>query len=81
VIVVVSDGQDSCGADPCSVARSLKAQKPKLTINVVDIVGDGYSNCLAQLTGGKVLTPNSGLAFESTLKQATKEAQKPAHCK
>ena len=81
VIVVVSDGEDSCRRDPCAVARSLKASKPKVTINVVDIVGDGYANCLAQLTGGKILTPKSGMAFESTIKQATGEAQKPAHCK
>lgn len=81
VIVVVSDGEDSCHRDPCAVARSLKARKPRLTINVVDIVGDGYANCLAQRTGGKILTPKSGLAFESTIKQATGEAQKPAHCK
>jgi Mg-chelatase subunit ChlD len=81
VIVVVSDGEDSCNQDPCAVARSLKARKPRVTINVVDIVGDGYANCLAQLTGGKILTPKSGMAFESTIKQATGEAQKPAHCK
>lgn len=81
VIVVVSDGRDTCRGDPCAVARALKSRKPKLTINVVDIVGDGASNCIARATGGRVLTPQSGMAFEQTIKKATEEAQKPAHCK
>ncbi len=56
VLVVVSDGDDTCGGDPCAVARALKAQKPRLTINVVD-VGDGKAACIAKATGGKELTP------------------------
>jgi Mg-chelatase subunit ChlD len=81
VVVVVSDGEDSCGVNPCAVARMLKARKPKLTINVVDIVGNGAANCLAQLTGGKILKPESGMQFESKMRQAVKEAEKPAHCR
>jgi hypothetical protein len=81
VIVVVSDGEDTCMGNPCAVARALKARKPKLKINVVDIIGDGKSNCIAHATGGKVLTPQSGVTFEQTIKQATREAQKPAHCR
>lgn len=80
VLVVVSDGEDSCGGDPCAVARALKAQKPQLTINVVDILGNGVLACMAEATGGKVLKPEDGLAFERTIQQAAAEAQKPAYC-
>ncbi len=80
VIVVISDGEDTCQGDPCAVARAMKARKPKLTINVVDILGDGASNCLAQATGGKVLTPRQGMSFEKSIQEAAEEAQKPAHC-
>jgi Mg-chelatase subunit ChlD len=80
VMVVISDGEDSCGGDPCSTARRLKAAKPQLKINVVDITGDGAANCLATATGGRVLKPEDGLAFEKTIKQATQEALKPPHC-
>ena len=80
VIVVISDGEDSCGGDPCQAARALKATKPKLTINVVDIVGSSAARCVAQVTGGEILTPQDGLAFEKTIRRATKEALKPAHC-
>lgn len=81
VMVVVSDGEDTCGGDPCAAARALKARKPLLKINVVDIVGDGKSNCIANATGGRVLKPESGSAFDETIRRATQEAQKPAHCK
>ena len=81
VMVVVSDGKDSCGGNPCAAAASLKAAKPKLKINVVDIVGDGAVNCIANLTGGDVLTPRSGMNLDQLVKRAASDAQKPAHCK
>ncbi|MBM4201892.1 MAG: hypothetical protein FJ189_11480, partial [Gammaproteobacteria bacterium] len=81
VMVVVSDGKDSCGGNPCSTAAALKAAKPKLKINVVDIVGDGAVNCIANLTGGDVLTPRSGMNLDQLVRRATSDAQKPAHCK
>ncbi|MFZ1414657.1 MAG: VWA domain-containing protein [Defluviicoccus sp.] len=80
VIVVISDGEDSCGGDPCQAARALKAAKPNVTINVVDIVGSNAARCVAQVTGGQILTPEDGLAFEKTIRKATTEALKPPHC-
>ena len=80
VLVVISDGEDSCGQDPCATARRLKASKPQLKINVVDIVGDGAANCLAIATGGRILQPEDGLSFERMIKRAAEEALKPPHC-
>jgi hypothetical protein len=80
VLVVISDGEDSCGQDPCATARRLKNSKAQLKINVVDIVGDGAANCLAAATGGRVLQPEDGLSFEKMITRATEEALKPAHC-
>ena len=81
VMVVVSDGKDSCGGNPCAAAAALKAAKPKLKINVVDIVGDGAVNCIAQATGGDVLTPRSGMNLDQLVKRAARDAEKPEHCK
>lgn len=80
VIVVISDGEDSCGGDPCAAASQMAKAKPKLKINVVDITGSGAANCLAAITGGKVLKPDDGLSFEKTIRQAAQEALKPSHC-
>lgn len=80
VIVVISDGKDSCGGNPCQIARVLKARKPLLTINVVDIIGNGAVNCMATATGGKVLKPGDGLAFERTIREAAAPVLKPDYC-
>lgn len=80
IVVVISDGDDTCGGDPCAVARALKAQKPRLKINVVDIAG-GESRCMATATGGRVLTPGSGLDFQNKITSAAAEAMAPAHCR
>jgi Mg-chelatase subunit ChlD len=80
VIVVISDGEDSCGGNPCAAARALKAAKPEVVINVVDILGNGAGKCMAAVTGGRVLKPEDGLAFEKTIRKAAEEALKPAHC-
>ncbi len=80
IIVVVSDGDDSCQGDPCATARALKARKPQLTINVVDIIGNGAGSCMARATGGKMLTPHDGLAFEKSIREAAQDAIKPDYC-
>lgn len=77
VLVVVSDGDDTCGGDPCAVARALKAQKPRLTINVVD-VGDGKAACIAKATGGKVFTPRNPAELDDMIKRATGQ---PTNCR
>ena len=53
--------------DPCAVARQLKSAKPRLKINVVDITGEGYANCLAELTGGRVLSSTSGMPMDQMI--------------
>lgn len=77
VIVVVSDGEETCRGDPCAAARALKAAKPMAIINVIDISGDGKGRqviqCVAQATGGQVLTPQSPMDFGRTLQQATRQ--------
>ncbi len=75
--MVVSDGEETCRGDPCAAARALKAAKPRAIINVIDISGDGKGRqviqCVAQATGGQVLTPQSPMDFGRTLQQATRQ--------
>ena len=56
VMLVISDGVESCGQDPCAVAAALARAKPHLKINVVDITGTGAGNCVARATHGQVFT-------------------------
>src|SRR3546814_18745838 len=82
VIVVVSDGEETCHGDPCAAARALKAAKPNAIINVIDISGDGKGRqviqCVAQATGGRVLTPQSPMDLARTLQQATQQPDRSA---
>ncbi len=63
VIVLVTDGDDSCGA-----------RKPKVKINIVDLSDGSQSSvlrCVANATGGQVLKPNSAMDMDKSLQRAT----------
>jgi hypothetical protein len=81
VIVVISDGKESCRRDPCGTARRIAHSKPMLTINVVDITGTGAGNCVASATGGKVFTAKNAQQLNTMLRRATQEVSGPARCK
>ncbi|MFZ4833143.1 VWA domain-containing protein [Rouxiella sp. Mn2063] len=70
IILLVSDGDETCGGDPCKVAAELKRLKPRLVVNVVDILGAGAGNCVAQSTGGKVFTANKSDEINDVMKKA-----------
>lgn len=60
VVVLLTDGEETCGGDPCSMARALRAQGENLTVHVIGYrmrdtaTPTGYlqSRCLADSTGG-----------------------------
>jgi len=81
VIVLVSDGDDSCEGDPCAVARALKARKPKLKVNVIDVDGSRTAQCVADATGGKVLDTGEGMDWQELIQRATEQASLPAQCR
>lgn len=57
VIVLVSDGESTCGGDPCTVARQLVNQGLDVQVNTVgfQITTNGTSEleCIANATGGR----------------------------
>lgn len=80
LIVVVSDGSEACKRDPCAVAAALARAKPKLRINVVDILGKGAGNCLAAATKGKVFTASKAADVTTMMDRATSNALAPDSC-
>ena len=60
VIVLLTDGEETCGGAPCAMAQMLREQSDGLTVHVIgyrmrDIAtSEGYlqSRCLAESTGG-----------------------------
>jgi hypothetical protein len=81
MILVITDGRESCGGDPCAIARSLAATKPHLSINVIDIGNSGAGNCLAANARGKVYTARSINELKVSLERATETVQGPKNCK
>ncbi|MGD9124533.1 MAG: VWA domain-containing protein, partial [Desulfarculaceae bacterium] len=56
-LVLVSDGLETCGGDPCQVAEKLRAQGIKVVIHVVGFDVDSKTadqlKCIAQAGGGR----------------------------
>ncbi|MEJ8849969.1 VWA domain-containing protein [Variovorax rhizosphaerae] len=80
LMVVISDGVESCGQDPCAVAAALARSKPHLKINVVDITGTGAGNCLAKATGGRVFTARNAAEVAAMTRRAAEDVMGPANC-
>ena len=76
--MLLTDGEETCGGDPCALARELSAGGSHLTVHVIgyrawDAEGFGMlqSRCLADATGGLYIsvqtTDELVAALEKTL--------------
>ncbi|HML91969.1 hypothetical protein [Methyloceanibacter sp.] len=66
-IVLIADGGDTCDADPCATAQTLKEQRKDLRIHVVGL-SDKPDDiqplaCVAQATGGKFVAATNEAGF------------------
>lgn len=71
-IVLLTDGEETCGGDPCKVAKQLKSESRDLTIHVIGYREQGgyfTARCMADVTGGEYLS----VATEAELVQALRK--------
>lgn len=81
-LVLVSDGRDSCDADPCAVARALKAEFPYLYIHVIALTSLVEPlRCIANATGGELIMPQNSTALAAALRRASGQSDLPEHCR
>lgn len=77
-IVLVSDGEENCGGDPCEVARDLRKQGTDFYIDVVGLQVDKASRdqltCVASAGGGTYYDVQDISRLDSTLKRASVRA-------
>lgn len=52
-IVLVTDGDETCGGDPCAFVRKLAATRNDIVIDVIIVNGSDNLRCLADTSGGK----------------------------
>jgi Ca-activated chloride channel homolog len=91
VIVLLTDGEETCGGAPCDLGKLLKANGRELTVHVIGYQLRGFSwtgaqsildvKCLAEETGGLYITAQNredlAKAFEKTLGCPMMSARSP----
>ncbi|WP_448954534.1 vWA domain-containing protein [Labrys neptuniae] len=82
-VVLVSDGMETCDADPCEVAASLKKADVDLVVNTVgfdikDPEATRQLRCMADATGGVYLRADDAEGLTHAVQKAVDNAQKPA---
>lgn len=85
-IVLVSDGQETCGGDPCAVAKALKAEGVKFVMHVVgfDVTEEDKAQlaCIAAAGGGRYFGAGDAAALLAALQAVNAEiAQKVEQAK
>jgi Ca-activated chloride channel family protein len=75
-IVLVSDGAETCGGDPCAAARELRAADPDLVIHTVgvapDAVARGLLECVAAVAGGRYFHVEDSARLGDTVAKAAR---------
>lgn len=80
LVVVVSDGQDSCHGNPCAEAAALARTKPGVSVNVLDIGNTGAGQCIAEATSGRVIVANKTDDLTQMFLQAANRAPHSQKC-
>ena len=94
VVVVVTDGEETCGRSPCELGEQLHAAALQLTVHIIGYRVENYSwtgeqsvveaKCLAERNNGLYITAKSEedlvAAFEKTLDcpMTSQRADRPA---
>ena len=70
-IILITDGGENCGGNPCAYAQELAKSHPEVHIDVVLVQGRFSGlNCLATQTGGKVYNLHNLSDFSSVIQES-----------
>ena len=79
IIVLVSDGKETCEGDPCALAQALAKKGMKLVIHTVgfgvDEAAKSQLECVARATGGRYFPAESTAELIKVLSQAVETAR------
>jgi von Willebrand factor type A domain len=85
MIILVSDGKETCQGDPCAVARSLHQAGIQVEINVVgfDVTADERQQleCIADAGGGKYFDARNTAQMKGALTSLKKQVDEKAEVK
>ena len=81
-VILVSDGKETCGADPCALGRALKKNGIDFTVHVVGFgvkrVEEKGLRCLAKETGGIYVRADDPKSLARAIGKSVREVQQPA---
>ena len=70
-IILVTDGLETCGADPCAQAKALKESDAAVTVYVVGLGLDAeelrITSCIADNTGGRIVGAQNASELSAAL--------------
>lgn len=66
-IILVTDGGENCGKDPCAFVKNLAASRKDIRIDVIMLGSGSKLSCLSDATGGKFYNINSNSDFSTAL--------------
>ena len=70
-IILITDGGENCGGNPCAYAKELASSHPEIHIDVVLVQGRFSGlNCLATQTGGKVYNLHNLSDFSNVIEES-----------
>ncbi|PID66344.1 MAG: hypothetical protein CR975_03270 [Gammaproteobacteria bacterium] len=76
-VILISDGKETCDADPCATAKELEKQGIDFTAHVigfnVDTNTDKQLACIANATGGEYFSAKNADDLNSAMKKAVKK--------
>jgi 6-phosphogluconolactonase (cycloisomerase 2 family) len=77
-VVLVSDGEETCGGDPCALAAELAAGNIKLVIHTIGLAVDDVTRaqlqCIADVSGGTYTDADSAENLSAALEGAATAA-------
>ncbi len=70
-IILITDGGENCGGDPCAFARQLMQTRTDIHIDVILVdSGSNKLSCLSTITGGNMYKVNNLSNFSTVLTQS-----------
>lgn len=73
-IIVVHDGADNCGQDPCAILSDLTKSQPRIPVYLVGLSLERADAqklaCVPKLTGGKLIEAGDALAARAAIDEA-----------
>lgn len=78
-IILISDGQDTCGADPCAYIRQLHARGINIKIDIVGLniaerAAREQLNCIAHTSGGQYYNADTAAKLIESISHSVSQA-------